>query len=62
MMGDFLKENDISLKDGADINSLMREMISALIEETLDGELDDHLGYDRYDRLRGFVGKLKGGR
>ena len=49
MMGDFLKENDISLKDGADINSLMREMISALIEETLDGELDDHLGYDRYD-------------
>ena len=26
MMGEFLKENDISLKDGADINSLMREM------------------------------------
>ena len=49
MMGEFLKENDISLKDGADINTLMREMMAALIEETLDGELDDKLGYDRYD-------------
>ena len=48
-MGEFLKENDISLKDGADINTLMREMMAALIEETLDGELDDKLGYDRYD-------------
>ena len=49
MMGEFLRENDISLKDGADVNSLMREMMAALIEETLDGELDDKLGYDRYD-------------
>ena len=49
MMGEFLKENDISLKDGADINSLMREMMSALIEETLDGELDEKLGYGPYD-------------
>lgn len=49
MMGEFLKENDISLKDGADVNSLMREMMAALIEEALDGELDDKLGYDRYD-------------
>ena len=49
MMGEFLKENNISLKDGADVNSLMREMMSALIEETLDGELDDKLGYEPYD-------------
>lgn len=25
IMGEFLKENDISLKDGADVNSLMCE-------------------------------------
>ena len=37
------------MKDGEDINSLMRDMMSALIEGTLDGELDDTLGYDRYD-------------
>ena len=49
LMRDFLKEHDISVKDGEDINSLMRDMMSALIEGTLDGELDDTLGYDRYD-------------
>ena len=48
-MGEFLKENNISLKDGADVNSFMREMMSALIEETLDGELDDKLSYEPYD-------------
>ena len=49
LMRDFLKEHDISVKDGEDINSLMRDMMSALIEGTLDGELDDTLGYDRYE-------------
>lgn len=50
LMGDFLRENDISLKDGEDVNSLMREMMSALIEESLGGELEDHLGYSKYDQ------------
>ena len=49
MMGEFLKENKISLKDGTDVNSLMRETMSAFIEETLDGELDYKLGYEPYD-------------
>ena len=31
MMGEFLKETNISLKNGADVNSLMHEMMSALI-------------------------------
>ena len=47
LMGDFLRENEISLKDGEDVNSLMRD---ALIEESLGGELEDHLGYSRYDQ------------
>ena len=50
LMGDFLRENDISLKDGEDVNSLMREMMSALIEESLGGELEEHLGYSKYDQ------------
>ena len=49
-MRDYLKSNDISLKDGKDVNSLMRSMMSALIEEALGGELDEHLGYEPYDQ------------
>ena len=48
-MGEFRKENNISLKDGADMKSLMCEMISVIIEEILDGEPDYRLGYGLYD-------------
>ena len=33
-----------------DVNSIMREMMSVILEGTLDGELDDTLlGYSKYD-------------
>ena len=36
MMTSFLKENDIKVKDGTDVNSIMRDMMSIILEGTLD--------------------------
>ena len=49
MMQDYLKKNDISIKNGADVNSVMRDMMSVLLEGVLDEELDEELGYSKYD-------------
>ena len=47
MMAGYLKDNQV--KDGKDVNSIMREMMSVILEGALDGELDDELGYSKYD-------------
>ena len=47
MMAGYLKDNPV--KDGKDVNSIMREMMSVILEGTLDSELDDTLGYLKYD-------------
>ena len=39
MMQGYLKENDISIKSGNDVNSIMRDMMSVLLEGVLDEEL-----------------------
>lgn len=44
-MRSYLKDNGISIKNGTDVNSVMRDMMSALLE----GALDEELGYSRYD-------------
>ena len=49
MMGNFMKENDIQVKDGTDVNSIMRDMMSIILEGTLDAEMDEELGYSKYD-------------
>ena len=36
MMRGYLKENDISIKDGTDVNAVMRDMMSVLLEGVLD--------------------------
>ena len=46
-IGGYLKEHPV--KDGADVNAVMREMMSIVLEEALDGELEEELGYSRYD-------------
>ena len=45
MMQAYLKENDVSIKSGEDVNSIMRNMMSVLLE----GALDEELGYSKYD-------------
>ena len=47
MMQGYLKENDI--KSGNDVNSIMRDMMSVLLEGALDEELNEELGYSKYD-------------
>lgn len=49
MMSNYLKENDVHIKDGTDVNSIMRDMMSIILEGTLDAEMNEELGYSRYD-------------
>jgi transposase-like protein len=49
MMKEYLKNNDVQVKNGTDVNSVMRDMISVLLEGVLDEELDEELGYSKYD-------------
>ena len=44
MMRDYLKNNDISIKAGTDVNSIMRDMMSVILE----GALDEELGYSNF--------------
>ncbi|SFO39269.1 Transposase (or an inactivated derivative) [Eubacterium pyruvativorans] len=48
-MSNYLKENDVHIKDGTDVNSIMRDMMSIILEGTLDAEMNEELGYSRYD-------------
>ena len=48
-MSSYLKENKVKIKDGTDVNSIMRDMMSVILEGALDEELDQELGYSKYD-------------
>ena len=47
LIGEFLREHPIRSTD--DINNLVKELLAQVVENSLDGELDDELGYSRYD-------------
>ena len=49
MMASFMKDNDVQIRDGNDVNSIMRDMMSIVLEGALDEELDEELGYSKYD-------------
>lgn len=59
MMSGFLKENPV--KDGKDVNSIMREMMSVILEGALDGELEEDLGYSKYDYKNKDTGNSRNG-
>ena len=48
-MREYLKNNDISIKRGSDVNTIMWEMMSVILEGALDEELNEELGYFKYD-------------
>ena len=48
-MSSYLKENNVKVKDGTDVNSIMRDMMSIILEGALDQEMDEELGYSKYD-------------
>jgi hypothetical protein len=47
MVNGYLKENPV--KNETDVNALMREMMSVILEGSLDGEIEEELGYSKYD-------------
>ena len=49
MMSSYMKENNVKVKDGTDVNAIMRDMMSIILEGALDEELDEELGYSKYD-------------
>jgi putative transposase len=46
-MGELLK--GLNIKDMNDINALFKEMVGAVLENGLEGELEEELGYSKYD-------------
>ena len=61
LMGNYLKENNVKVKDGTDVNSIMRDMMSIILEGALDQELDEELGYSKYDYRNKETDKLRHG-
>lgn len=49
LMSSYMKENNVKIKDGTDVNSIMRDMISVILEGALDEEMNEELGYSKYD-------------
>ena len=49
MMNTYLKDNNVKVKDGTDVNSIMRDMMSVILEGALDEEMNEEPGYSRYD-------------
>ena len=47
LIRELLQETPI--KDGNDINALMREMMAEVLNGSLEGELEEELGYSKYD-------------
>lgn len=60
-MTKYLRENDVSIKDGADINSIMKDMMSVLLEGVLDEELNEELGYSKYDYRNKYTDNSRNG-
>ena len=52
MMRSYLKENDVSIKNGTDVNAVMRDMMSVILEDALEEELDDE-SRTKYSPLSG---------
>ena len=49
MMDNYLKGNNVKVQDGTDVNSIMRDTMSIILEGALDQEMDEELGYSKYD-------------
>lgn len=60
-MQSYLKENDVRIKDGTDVNSIMRDMMSVILEGALDEEQEQELGYSKYDYRNKDTGNSRNG-
>lgn len=60
-MRGYLKNNDVHIRDGTDVNAVMRDMMSVLLEGVLDEELDEELGYSKYNYWNKDTGNSRNG-
>jgi len=49
MIRSYLKNKVVSIKNGTDVNAVMRDMMSVPLEGVLDEELNEEPGYFRFD-------------
>ena len=42
--------DEFDIKSAKDIEDAFKEMFSPMLQDMLEGELDDHLGYGKYER------------
>ena len=56
-----MRENDIKVKDGTDVNSIMRGMMFIILEGILNQEMDEELGYSRYNYRNEDIGNSRNG-
>ena len=49
LMRDYLKNNDISIKGGINVNRIMCDMMSIILEGALDEALNEELVYPKYN-------------
>ena len=47
-INELLKQENV--KDVADLQSILKDMLKKGVETLLEGELDEELGYEKYDR------------
>jgi len=47
LVREMLKETPV--RDGQDLNNIMKEIIAEIVNGSLEGELEDELGYAKYD-------------
>ena len=43
-IGYFMRDNELRPKDGSDVNAIMRDMMSIILEEALDVETNEESG------------------
>ena len=41
--------SEFDLKTAADVQDMLKEIFAPVLQDMLEGEMDDHLGYDRYE-------------
>lgn len=49
MMITYLKDTDVKIKYGTNVNSIIRNMMSVILKGPLDEDMDEELGYSRYE-------------
>lgn len=60
-MSNYLKENIVKAKDGTNDNSIMQDMISVILEGILVQEIDEELGYSKYNYRNKETGNSRNG-